>query len=194
MKRIIVAAAALAALTATAHAQSTTSTAGNSTNVLAIAGGGGSGDSATHYSGGIANVPTVVGGVIQGANPCLVGVGAGGAFMGGGFSITVGKSDRGCNMRSNSATLYTMGDRMAGPAGLQLKMAAAYNMCPDDEVKTALHAAGFACPGDAPQAVAAPIAQTVAFVQPAAVSAPVASRPAYCSAYGRGTVPPKECM
>ena len=55
-----------------------------------------------HYSGTSSQytTPSVQGSYFAGANPCLVGVGAGGAGGPVGLSFTFGKNDEGCTRRS----------------------------------------------------------------------------------------------
>lgn len=146
MNKSLFAAAAIAALiTAPALAQTAnnattngTAQAANSVTVIADAGRYAPADTSLHQSGHVYSTPSVQGSYFGGANPCLVGTGAGAAGGPVGFSINIGKSDAGCNRRSDAAAWHALGyDNIA--------MA---RMCQDQGNADAFFSTtGMACPG-----------------------------------------------
>ncbi len=105
----------LLAVSGMAAAQTTgtttgTSTASNNVNVVAVSNPNpASSDSRVTYDGHTYTTPSVQGGYFAGANPCLVGVGAGGAGGPIGFNLTLGRSDQGCTRRSDAAAWHALG-------------------------------------------------------------------------------------
>lgn len=68
----------------------------------------------TRFSGSytVRNTPDVYAPAIAGgANPCVVGVSAGGAVAGFGLSFGMTRNDEGCERRNTAALLYNMGER-----------------------------------------------------------------------------------
>lgn len=68
----------------------------------------------TRFSGSytVRNTPDVYAPAIAGgANPCVVGVSAGGAVAGFGLSFGMTRNDDGCERRNTAALLYNMGER-----------------------------------------------------------------------------------
>ncbi len=139
------------------------------------------------YSGHEWTTPSVQGSYFAGANPCLVGVGGSGAGGPIGLSFTFGRSDAGCQRRSDAAAWHALGHDDVAVA----------RMCQDDDNHAAFEAVGYTCPqrrpNAAPTAANAPLPRQVgdapppvaiAAVAPApiAVAIPVAAkpRPSWC--------------
>lgn len=146
MNKIILAAAALIAFAPIpAHAQDTnnaqtngTAQASNNVFVNADAGRYAPADTSVRNSGHVYSTPGVGGSYFGGANPCLVGTGAGAAGGPVGFSINIGKSDKGCNRRSDAAAWHALG----------FDNVAIARMCQDMADADAFFATtGTACPG-----------------------------------------------
>ncbi len=96
-----------------------------------------------NYSGHTYTTPAVGGSYFAGANPCLVGTGAGAAGGPIGFNINVGRSDKDCTRRSDAAAWYALG----------LPAVAVTRLCQDMDKRNPMNAdaffsaTGFACPG-----------------------------------------------
>lgn len=95
------------------------------------------------YSGHTYTTPAVGGSYFAGANPCLVGTGAGAAGGPIGFNINVGRNDKDCTRRSDAAAWYALG----------LPAVAVARLCQDTDKSNPSNAdaffasTGFACPG-----------------------------------------------
>lgn len=129
--------------TVSSFAQTNTAAgASNTTNVIAVVegtNGTSNGNQHVTYSGHTYTTPNVPsGGYFAGANPCLVGYGAGGAGGPVGLSISFGKNDEGCQRRSDAGAWHALG----------LDDVAVARMCQDDDNKKAIEATGRHCPGD----------------------------------------------
>lgn len=133
---ILVAALAASATPALAQNADAGSTAQNEVNVVAITGAQGS--SKITNDGHVWSTPTVLGSSFGGANPCLVGSGAGAAGGPVGFSINIGRSDEACTRRNDAAAFHAMG----------MDNVAIARMCQDrDNADAFFSATGYACPG-----------------------------------------------
>ena len=155
------------------------STASNAVTVNAYTGmgngtsstGTGGGDPTTniHYSGHQWSTPAVQGSYFAGANPCLIGVGASGASGPIGLSFTFGRSDAGCQRRSDAAAWHALGHDDVAIA----------RMCQDDDNRQAFESLGMLCPQNrarlVPAAAVAPTAPPPAAI---AATAPVQFAPA----------------
>ena len=131
MRSLIIALAAIA-LASPAMAQETNAgaDASNTVNVVAVTGAQG--------TSRVWTTPNVAPGYVSGANPCLVGTGGGAAGGPIGFSLNLGKSDKGCTRRSDAAAWNAMGFTGAAIA----------RMCQDQGNADAFFAStGLACPG-----------------------------------------------
>lgn len=201
MRVLALAALALLAGYGTAAAQSTGSTAGttgtasatNSVYVTAYtgAGNGSTGTTATDGSGTGANgqpsrnvveykghewtTPAVQGSYFAGANPCLIGIGAGGAGGPIGLSINWGRSDGGCQRRSDAAAWHALGRDDVAIA----------RMCQDDDNREAFEAVGNVCPQNRAKVVRAAAMAPAPAPQPVPAPAPVQvarqpARPDWC--------------
>ena len=108
------------------------------------------------YSGHEWTTPSVQGSYFAGANPCLIGIG--GSAAGGpiGLSFTFGRSDEGCQRRSDAAAWHALGHDDVAVA----------RMCQDDDNRTAFEAIGFLCPQSRPKG-----AQVAMLAPPSAPSA-----------------------
>lgn len=116
-------------------------------------------------NGHLYTTPAVPGGTyFGGANPCLVGVGAGGAGGPIGLSVSFSHNDEGCTRRSDAAAWHALGYDDVAIA----------RMTQDDDNLKAWKAAGH---GVAP--AAAPVAQVTPAPVVAPVPAPVATPVAY---------------
>lgn len=95
------------------------------------------------YSGHTYTTPAVGGSYFAGANPCLVGTGAGAAGGPIGFNINIGRNDKDCTRRSDAAAWYALG----------LPAVAVTRLCQDMDKSNPMNAdaffsaTGFACPG-----------------------------------------------
>lgn len=95
------------------------------------------------YSGHTYTTPAVGGSYFAGANPCLVGTGAGAAGGPVGFNINIGRNDKDCTRRSDAAAWYALG----------LPAVAVARLCQDTDKSSPVNAdaffasTGFACPG-----------------------------------------------
>lgn len=120
-----------------------------------------------HYSGTSSQytTPSIQGSYFAGANPCLVGVGAGGAGGPVGLSFTFGKNDEGCTRRSDAAAWHALGRDDVAIA----------RMCQDSDNRKAFEAVGYVCPQDQRKTVAVEAPATAL----AAVAAPVPQAPAF---------------
>ncbi len=93
------------------------------------------------YDGHTWTTPSAQGSYFGGANPCLVGTGGGAAGGPIAFSINVGRSDEGCQRRSDAAAWHAMG----------FDNVAIARMCQDLKSADAFFAAtGQLCPGALP--------------------------------------------
>lgn len=107
--------------------------------------GSGSGSTPTtnnvRYSGHEWTTPSVQGSYFAGANPCLIGIG--GSAAGGpiGLSFTFGRSDEGCQRRSDAAAWHALGHDDVAMA----------RMCQDDDNRNAFEAIGYLCPQNRPK-------------------------------------------
>lgn len=96
-----------------------------------------------NYSGHTYTTPAVGGSYFAGANPCLVGTGAGAAGGPLGFNINIGHNDKDCTRRSDAAAWYALG----------LPAVAVTRLCQDMDKRNPMNAdaffsaTGFACPG-----------------------------------------------
>lgn len=91
-----------------AYAQTSQTSAAQSgavANAIVLGGGGGSGT--TTYRGGVENVPSVYGALS--VAPCTTAAQIGGAFLGGGFTASLGSESEGCARRANAAAFHAMG-------------------------------------------------------------------------------------
>lgn len=123
---------------ATGPAVQGTSQSASNVTVVADAGRYAPADSSVRYSGHTYTTPSVAAGFVSGANPCLVGTGGGAAGGPIGFSLSIGKSDKGCQRRSDAAAWHALGYDNVAIARL----------CQDVESADAFFSAtGFACPG-----------------------------------------------
>jgi hypothetical protein len=112
--------------------------AANNVTVVADAGRYAPADTSVKYSGHTYTTPAVAGSYFGGANPCLVGTGGGAAGGPVGFSLNIGKSDKGCTRRSDAAAWHALGYDNVAVA----------RMCQDLESADAFFSAtGMACPG-----------------------------------------------
>lgn len=108
--------------------------------VVADAGRYAPADTSIRQSGHVYSTPSVAGSFISGANPCLVGTGGGAAGGPIGFSLNIGKSDEGCNRRSDAAAWHALG----------FDNVAIARLCQDVKSADAFFSAtGQACPGTA---------------------------------------------
>ena len=99
---------ALAALPASAQTQSSSTSAGAVANAIVVSGSGsGSGSNTVTYKGGVENVPSVYGALS--VAPCTTAAQIGGAFLGGGFTASLGSESEGCSRRANAAAFHAMG-------------------------------------------------------------------------------------
>jgi hypothetical protein len=115
----------------------TTGTDGTSgTSGTGTTGSAGSTTTNVHYSGHEWSTPSVQGSYFAGANPCLVGIGGSGAGGPIGLSFTFGRSDDGCQRRSDAAAWHALGHDEVAVA----------RMCQDDDNRTAFEAVGYVCP------------------------------------------------
>lgn len=123
----------------TTGTQTTDATAANTVNVTAVAQGpSGPQRNDVDYSGHTWTTPAVAGSYFGGTNPCLVGTGGGAAGGPIGFSLNIGKSDKGCTRRSDAAAWHAMG----------FDNVAIARMCQDQEnADSFFSATGLACPG-----------------------------------------------
>jgi hypothetical protein len=102
----------------------------------------GSGDPTINYSGHTWTTPSVQGSYFAGANPCLIGIGGGAAGGPIGFSFNLGRSDQGCQRRSDAAAWHALGHDDVAVA----------RMCQDDDNRIAYESVGFICPQNKPKA------------------------------------------
>jgi len=115
-----------------------TAQAANNVTVVADAGRYAPADTSVKYSGHTYTTPSVGGSYFGGANPCLVGTGGGAAGGPVGFSLNIGRSDEGCNRRSDAAAWHALG----------FSNVAIARMCQDQKDADAFFSAtGMACPG-----------------------------------------------
>ncbi|MEE8609564.1 MAG: hypothetical protein V3V60_16560 [Sphingomonas aquatilis] len=140
MKRVLGPAAVLALLPLSATAQQMEAQSSNTVNVMAITGP--QTDVPTRqevvYGGHTWTTPSAQGSYFGGANPCLIGSGGGAAGGPIAFNINVGKSDEGCQRRSDAAAWHAMG----------FDNVAVARMCQDIKSADAFFAAtGEVCPG-----------------------------------------------
>lgn len=99
---------AFAALPASAQTQSSSTSAGAVANAIVVSGSGsGSGSNTVTYKGGVENVPSVYGALS--VAPCTTAAQIGGAFLGGGFTASLGSESEGCSRRANAAAFHAMG-------------------------------------------------------------------------------------
>ena len=108
------------------------------------------------YSGHEWTTPSVQGSYFAGANPCLIGVGGSGAGGPIGLSFTFGRSDAGCQRRSDAAAWHALGHDDAAIA----------RMCQDDDNHAAFEAVGYTCPQARPKAVLTAVNVPVAAAPP----------------------------
>lgn len=93
------------------------------------------------YDGHTWTTPSAQGSYFGGANPCLIGTGGGAAGGPIAFNLNIGRSDEGCQRRSDAAAWHAMG----------FDNVAIARMCQDVKSADAFFAAtGQACPGAAP--------------------------------------------
>jgi hypothetical protein len=140
MKLVLGSAAVLALLPLSAMAQQMEAQSSNTVNVMAITGP--QTDVPTRqevvYGGHTWTTPSAQGSYFGGANPCLIGSGGGAAGGPIAFNINVGKSDEGCQRRSDAAAWHAMG----------FDNVAVARMCQDIKSADAFFAAtGEVCPG-----------------------------------------------
>lgn len=145
-----------AACAGAASAQTGTSGTAAATNAVTVnaytgMGNGTTGDTAgsgsapstanIRYSGHEWTTPSVQGSYFAGANPCLIGIG--GSAAGGpiGLSFTFGRSDEGCQRRSDAAAWHALGHDDVAVA----------RMCQDEDNHAAFEAIGFLCPQGRPR-------------------------------------------
>lgn len=136
--------AVLIYLPAAASAQQMDAQSNNTVNVMAISGPQTDVPARQEvaYSGHTWTTPSAQGGYFGGANPCLVGTGGGAAGGPIAFNINIGKSDEGCQRRSDAAAWHAMG----------FDNVAVARMCQDLKSADAFFAAtGQMCPGSLPQ-------------------------------------------
>jgi hypothetical protein len=177
MKMLLSALAVSMLFVGAANAQTTDSNAvaANRTQVIAVAQGATTPANTTsnvNSSGHLYTTPAVPGGTyFGGANPCLVGVGAGGAGGPIGLSLSFSHNDEGCTRRSDAAAWHALGYDNVAVARMNQD---------DDNLK-----AWKAAMGSAPVAPA-PVAEVTPAVAP--VAAPVATPavvrknvPAWCA-------------
>jgi hypothetical protein len=108
MNRILMA-AILAIAAAPAYAQTSQATnaaSGSVANAIVYSGAAG-GSGTTTYRGGIENVPSMLGSLA--VAPCTTAAQIGGAFMGGGFTASLGSESEGCARRANAAAFHALG-------------------------------------------------------------------------------------
>ncbi len=99
---------AFAALPASAQTQSSSTSAGAVANAIVVSGSGSSsGSNTVTYKGGVENVPSVYGALS--VAPCTTAAQIGGAFLGGGFTASLGSESEGCSRRANAAAFHAMG-------------------------------------------------------------------------------------
>lgn len=99
---------AFAALPASAQTQSSSTSAGAVANAIVVSGSGSSsGSNTVTYKGGVENVPGVYGALS--VAPCTTAAQIGGAFLGGGFTASLGSESEGCSRRANAAAFHAMG-------------------------------------------------------------------------------------
>lgn len=99
---------AFAALPAAAQTQSSSTSAGAVANAIVVSGSGSSsGSNTVTYKGGVENVPSVYGALS--VAPCTTAAQIGGAFLGGGFTASLGSESEGCSRRANAAAFHAMG-------------------------------------------------------------------------------------
>jgi hypothetical protein len=172
MKMLLSAIAVSMLLVGAANAQTTDSSAyaANRTQVIAVAQGANvpavtSATNSSTQNGHLYTTPAVPGGTyFGGANPCLVGYGAGGAGGPIGLSLSFSKNDEGCTRRSDAAAWHALGYDDVAIA----------RMTQDDDNLKAWKAAGH---GVAP--AAAPVDQVTPAPVVAPVPAPVATPVVY---------------
>jgi hypothetical protein len=125
-----------------AYAQQMDSTSSNQVTVMAIAQPQtlGPSEQKVTYDGHTWTTPSAQGSYFGGANPCLIGTGGGAAGGPVAFNINIGRSDEGCQRRSDAAAWHAMG----------FDNVAIARMCQDIKSADAFFAAtGQACPGAA---------------------------------------------
>lgn len=136
------AATAIALSPALASAQQMDAQSNSTVNVMAIAGPQTDvpAKQEVTYDGHTWTTPSAQGSYFGGANPCLVGTGGGAAGGPLAFSINIGRSDEGCQRRSDAAAWHAMG----------FDNVAIARMCQDLKSADAFFSAtGQACPGAA---------------------------------------------
>lgn len=130
-----------------AQSSSGRSTAASGSTAQAISYGGGGSSGSTSFT------PSPTAPSFMLSSPCMGAVSASGTGPSFGISIGTSYTDKQCELRSNAATLYTMG----------FKIAAMQVMCQIDSVNKALTAAGQPCEGIKESAqTAQPVVQKVA--------------------------------
>lgn len=135
--------AALVLLPAAATAQQMEAQSSNTVNVMAITGPQTSVPvrQEVSYDGHTWTTPSAQGSYFGGANPCLIGTGGGAAGGPIAFNINIGRSDEGCQRRSDAAAWHAMG----------FDNVAVARMCQDLKSADAFFAAtGQMCPGSLP--------------------------------------------
>lgn len=94
------------------------------------------------YGGGYSargNTPDVLGGSVNGGNPCGLGASGGGSGPGFGGLLSFMWEGKGCERRQNAALLANMGDVAS----------ARETLCYDDTVRRARYTTGHPCARDA---------------------------------------------
>jgi len=111
MRMFGLAVAAAALVPVAAAAQQMDSQANSTVNVLAVAGPQTDVPARQEivYDGHTWTTPSAQGSYFGGANPCLVGTGGGAAGGPLAFNINIGRSDEGCQRRSDAAAWHAMG-------------------------------------------------------------------------------------
>ena len=132
-KAMLVTCASLLSLSGTLHAQDINQTLQSTTYSNA--------QQKTKQTGSLYTTPSVPqAAYFAGANPCLVGVGAGASGGPVGLSFAIGRSDEGCQRRSDAGAWHSLG----------FDDIAIARMCQDDENRSALEATGRKCPQGVP--------------------------------------------
>lgn len=140
IKVIILSGAASILGTAEAQAQQMDSQANSTVNVLAITGPQTDVPARQEivHDGHTWTTPSAQGSYFGGANPCLVGTGGGAAGGPIAFNLNIGRSDEGCQRRSDAAAWHAMG----------FDNVAIARMCQDQKSADAFFSAtGQVCPG-----------------------------------------------
>lgn len=118
------------------------------TQVIVGGGGSGSGRNEVDYSGGysVKSAPDVVAPMLPGgANPCVVGMSAGGSVVGFGMAAGGSWNDVDCERRNLSIVLLNASKQFEDPS---LMVAGIEILCNNREVAEALQVAGRPCAAD----------------------------------------------